>query len=232
MATSHPETSPTPSPPDNATPGQNAHTPLPLVDITASPNPTAENTNTNSTSNPRNLRAERRQRNTRDVSPGTRQPPPDKPQHIRIKDHLSRPHLSPNHRSLSDAMREIRRREEQETLLGDEEEDLRGDAGEGAGGSDAGVNGNGDARIARDEFRHLGVYFCIHRYVFTLLRCEQSSPLVTENWLILDRIRRIVLASIDDPYTMAQLKEPRMNVLIVKPLVDRLFDGDDISVGK
>lgn len=30
---------------------------------------------------------------------------------------------------------------------------------------------------------------------------------------------------------MDQLKEPRMNVLIVKPLVDRFFDEDDVSVG-
>jgi hypothetical protein len=30
---------------------------------------------------------------------------------------------------------------------------------------------------------------------------------------------------------MEQLKDPRMNVLIVKPLVERLFDEDDVSVG-
>lgn len=48
----------------------------------------------------------------------------------------------------------------------------------------------------------------------------------------IQRIRRLILASIEDPYSMEQLKEPRMNVLIVKPLVDRLFDADDISIGK
>jgi hypothetical protein len=36
----------------------------------------------------------------------------------------------------------------------------------------------------------------------------------------------------DDPYTLEQLKEPRMNELIVKPLVGELYDPDDISVGK
>jgi hypothetical protein len=36
----------------------------------------------------------------------------------------------------------------------------------------------------------------------------------------------------DDPYTLDQLRAPRMNVLIVRPLVDRLYDPDDISVGK
>lgn len=30
---------------------------------------------------------------------------------------------------------------------------------------------------------------------------------------------------------MEQLKEPRLNVLIVKPLVERLYDEDDVSVG-
>jgi hypothetical protein len=44
-------------------------------------------------------------------------------------------------------------------------------------------------------------------------------------------IRRLVLAVIEDPYTTEQLREPRMNVLIVKPLVDRLYDEDDISIG-
>lgn len=48
---------------------------------------------------------------------------------------------------------------------------------------------------------------------------------------MLSSIRRLVLAVIEDPYSIEQLREPRMNVLIVKPLVDRLYDEDDISVG-
>ncbi|KAF2429535.1 hypothetical protein EJ08DRAFT_698251 [Tothia fuscella] len=44
------------------------------------------------------------------------------------------------------------------------------------------------------------------------------------------RIRRIILASIDDPYTLEQLQGPRINVALVRPLVDRLYDRDDISV--
>ena len=35
----------------------------------------------------------------------------------------------------------------------------------------------------------------------------------------------------DDPYTLEQLREPRMNVLMVRPLVDRLYDPNDVSVG-
>lgn len=44
------------------------------------------------------------------------------------------------------------------------------------------------------------------------------------------RIRRLVLASIDDPYTLEQLQAPRINVALIRPLVERLYDPDDISV--
>ena len=36
----------------------------------------------------------------------------------------------------------------------------------------------------------------------------------------------------DDPYTPEQLKAPRMNKLVVRPLLDQLYDPHDISVGK
>ena len=36
---------------------------------------------------------------------------------------------------------------------------------------------------------------------------------------------------IDDPYTLEQLQSPRMNVSIVRPLVDRLYENQDVSVG-
>lgn len=41
----------------------------------------------------------------------------------------------------------------------------------------------------------------------------------------------MIIASMEDPYTFEQLKEPRLNVLVVKPLVDLLYDEDDVSVG-
>ena len=34
----------------------------------------------------------------------------------------------------------------------------------------------------------------------------------------------------DDPYTLDQLKAPRLNNLVVKPLVDKLYNPDDLSV--
>jgi hypothetical protein len=36
---------------------------------------------------------------------------------------------------------------------------------------------------------------------------------------------------VDDPYTLEQLQGPRINVALVRPLVDRLYDPDDISIG-
>ena len=38
--------------------------------------------------------------------------------------------------------------------------------------------------------------------------------------------------SIDDPYDPAQLVSPRMNVAVVRPLVDNLYDPDDASIGR
>jgi hypothetical protein len=35
----------------------------------------------------------------------------------------------------------------------------------------------------------------------------------------------------DDPYSLEQLKSPRMNVSIVRPFVDQMYDMHDISVG-
>ncbi|KAH7137955.1 hypothetical protein B0J11DRAFT_449702 [Dendryphion nanum] len=121
--------------------------------------------------------------------------------HVRIPEHLNRPHLTSNHRTVSDALRAVRSREEQETLLGDDE----------VADADGCLREDGDARGPREVFcpdphAELGVYYTIQR------------------------IRRLVLTSIDDPYTADQLKEPRMNVLIVRPLVDRLFDPNDVSV--
>ncbi|KAI1616583.1 hypothetical protein EDD36DRAFT_429474 [Exophiala viscosa] len=44
------------------------------------------------------------------------------------------------------------------------------------------------------------------------------------------RIRRDVISSIDDPYSLDQLKAPRMNISVVRPLVDALYEMQDLSV--
>ncbi|KAK4939617.1 hypothetical protein LTR10_020117 [Elasticomyces elasticus] len=44
------------------------------------------------------------------------------------------------------------------------------------------------------------------------------------------RIRRDIISSIDDPYSLEQLKAPRMNISVVRPLVDALYEMEDLSV--
>ncbi|KIX04585.1 uncharacterized protein Z518_05455 [Rhinocladiella mackenziei CBS 650.93] len=43
------------------------------------------------------------------------------------------------------------------------------------------------------------------------------------------RIRRDITNSIDDPYSLEQLKAPRMNISVVRPLVDSLYEKQDLS---
>ncbi|KIY00971.1 uncharacterized protein Z520_03637 [Fonsecaea multimorphosa CBS 102226] len=44
------------------------------------------------------------------------------------------------------------------------------------------------------------------------------------------RIRRDIMTSIDDPYSLDQLKAPRMNISVVRPLVDSLYETNDLSI--
>ncbi|KAJ3541584.1 hypothetical protein NM208_g4539 [Fusarium decemcellulare] len=49
-------------------------------------------------------------------------------------------------------------------------------------------------------------------------------------FITIHRIRKFVIASLDDPYSLDQLTSPRVNNLIVRPLVDRLYDEYDYSI--
>ncbi|EXJ85226.1 hypothetical protein A1O3_05901 [Capronia epimyces CBS 606.96] len=44
------------------------------------------------------------------------------------------------------------------------------------------------------------------------------------------RLRRDIINSIDDPYSLEQLKAPRMNISVVRPLVDSLYEKQDLSL--
>lgn len=44
------------------------------------------------------------------------------------------------------------------------------------------------------------------------------------------RIRREVIESLEDPYSLEQLRAPRINASVVRPLANRLADLDDVSV--
>jgi hypothetical protein len=78
--------------------------------------------------------------------------------HIEFRNHLKRPHLLDSQRTLSDALRAAKSREEQETLLPDDDH----------AGSDGCFNGEGEAAGPREVFApypHSGlkIYFNIHR---------------------------------------------------------------------
>ncbi|KAK4210168.1 hypothetical protein QBC37DRAFT_442887 [Rhypophila decipiens] len=49
-------------------------------------------------------------------------------------------------------------------------------------------------------------------------------------YVTIHRIRRLVVAAIDDPYTVDQLRAPRMDMQVVRPLADRLYSPDDPSI--
>ena len=44
------------------------------------------------------------------------------------------------------------------------------------------------------------------------------------------RIRKEVIDSLEDPYSLDQLRAPRINASVVRPLANRLFDLNDVSV--
>lgn len=43
---------------------------------------------------------------------------------------------------------------------------------------------------------------------------------------------RWLIGGADDPYSLEQLKSPRMNAAVVRPLLDHLYDPDDVSMGE
>jgi hypothetical protein len=36
----------------------------------------------------------------------------------------------------------------------------------------------------------------------------------------------------DDPYSIEQLRDPRMNLSVVRPLVDKFYELHDVSISK
>jgi hypothetical protein len=45
------------------------------------------------------------------------------------------------------------------------------------------------------------------------------------------RIRRDIIAIVEDYLTLDQLRDVRINVSVIRPLVDKLYELDDISIG-
>lgn len=45
------------------------------------------------------------------------------------------------------------------------------------------------------------------------------------------RIRRDIISIVEDYLSLEQLRDVRINVSVVRPLVDKLYEMDDISIG-
>lgn len=62
---------------------------------------------------------------------------------------------------------------------------------------------------------------------------DRADPFGTKEckvYLNIHRIRRDIINSIDDPYSLDQLKAPRMNISVIRPLVDEYYGQQDLSV--
>ncbi|TVY44990.1 Calcium channel [Lachnellula subtilissima] len=82
----------------------------------------------------------------------------------------------------------------------------------------------GDVDVEAEELDH-------HDGCFPPHAPGQTSPYANlPVYTTIHRIRRDVIAAIDDPYSIEQLRDPRMNLLVVRPLVDKLYELNDISM--
>lgn len=61
------------------------------------------------------------------------------------------------------------------------------------------------------------------------LPAQNTEEAVIPVYVTIHRIRRLVIAAIDEPYSLDQLQAPRLNAQLVRPLVDRLYNPDDLS---
>ncbi|KAJ4229208.1 hypothetical protein NW759_003934 [Fusarium solani] len=59
------------------------------------------------------------------------------------------------------------------------------------------------------------------------LEQDRRAPPV---FITIHRIRKFILASLDDPYSLDHMTSPRFNNLVIRPLLDRLYDEYDYSI--
>jgi hypothetical protein len=62
---------------------------------------------------------------------------------------------------------------------------------------------------------------------------DRADPFGTRDCRVywnIHRIRRDIIDSIDDPYSLDQLKAPRMNISVIRPLVDEYYGHQDLSI--
>lgn len=104
-------------------------------------------------------------------------------------------------------------------------------------GRDQGRNGNSSG-----QRRHLQIEEPERR---PLIRTHQSHRSETEPlfscvvnphshlpvYTNIHRIRRDIISIVEDYLSLEQLRDVRINISVLRPLVDKLYDLDDISIG-
>lgn len=61
--------------------------------------------------------------------------------------------------------------------------------------------------------------------------CSQNIHADLPVYTNIHRIRRDVISIVEDYLTFEQLRDLRLNISVVRPLVDKLYELDDISIG-
>jgi hypothetical protein len=62
--------------------------------------------------------------------------------------------------------------------------------------------------------------------------CQADSHSHLPVYTNIHRIRRDILSVVEDYLSLAQLTDVRLNVTVVRPLVDKFYELDDISISK
>jgi len=65
----------------------------------------------------------------------------------------------------------------------------------------------------------------------SLFSCTPDAHSHLPVYTSIHRIRRDVVSIVEDYLTFEQLRDLRLNVSVVRPLVDKLYELDDISIG-
>ncbi|EPS38546.1 hypothetical protein H072_7664 [Dactylellina haptotyla CBS 200.50] len=88
------------------------------------------------------------------------------------------------------------------------------------------------AGLAPFNNENLPVYYTIHRSVRACSVVVIAGERVLISCVVgaTCRIRNEVMQLIDDPYSLKQLRDPRMNTSVVRPLVDKYYEMKDASI--
>lgn len=78
----------------------------------------------------------------------------------------------------------------------------------------------------------------LHRAAFSheldpeVFSCYTNSHSHLPVYTNIHRIRRDIISVVEDYLSLDQLRDVRINVSVVRPLVDKLYEQDDISIGR